>query len=72
MKKVTYEKFWNENVCYCEDYNGRVYERVVGWQYQVLVNGETPEQCFYGGRFDLLKDLKRHYPTATRKKTSQG
>lgn len=61
--EVTYEKFFNENTTSREGRNGRIYEGVVGWQYQVYVNGHSPED---GGRFDRLRDLKRHYPTARR------
>ena len=61
MTTVTYEKFFDEKTTTREGQNGRIYEGVVGWQYQVYVDGHMPDD---GGRFDRLKDLKRQYPNA--------
>jgi hypothetical protein len=58
---VTYQKFYDENETSTEGRNGRFYTGVVGWVYEVRVDGE------YAGDFKRLRDVKRAYPQAVRR-----
>jgi hypothetical protein len=58
---VTYQKFYDENETSTEGRNGRFYTGVVGWVYEVRVDGE------YVGDFKRLRDVKRAYPQAVRR-----
>lgn len=60
---VTYQKVWDGNETSREARNGRIYEGVVGWAYEVRVDGE------YVDNFKRLRDVKRAYPDARQRKT---
>jgi len=58
---VTYQKVWDDNKTSFVWRNGRFSTRVVGWVYEVRVDGE------YVGDFKRLRDVKRAYPEAVRR-----
>jgi hypothetical protein len=58
---VTYQKVFDENETSREGKNGRIYESVVGWVYEVRVGGE------YVDNFKKLRDVKLAYPGAVKR-----
>ena len=58
MTTVTYQKVWDENETETEDRSGNIKVGVVGWVYEVRVNGE------YVDNFKTLRQVKRAYPNA--------
>lgn len=59
---TTYQRVWNDNETQTELPSGRIRTGVVGWVYEVRVNGE------YVDDFKKLADVKRAYPNAVRRR----
>lgn len=59
---TTYRRVWNDNETETELPNGRIRTGVVGWVYEVRVNGE------YAGDFKKLADVKFLYPNSVRRR----
>jgi hypothetical protein len=59
---TTYQRVWNDNETQTELPSGRIRTGVVGWVYEVRVNGE------YVDDFKRLADVKRAYPNAVRRR----
>jgi hypothetical protein len=61
MKTVTYQKVWDENETSKETKSGHIISGVVGWVYEVRVDGE------YVDNFPTLRAVKDAYPNAIKR-----
>jgi len=61
VSTVTYQRVWDDNERQREGYNGRIYQRKVGWVYEVRVDGE------YVDNFEKLRHVKQAFPNAVRR-----
>ena len=62
MTTATYQKIWDENETSKETKDGRIVSGVVGWVYEVRVDGE------YVDNFATLRAVKAAYPNATERR----
>ena len=62
MHTVTYQKVFDENEMSAETKSGKIISKVVGWVYEVRVDGE------YVDNFATLRAVKAAYPNATKRR----